>query len=63
MEDSEVESDPTYNYVTLLRQSLVSVVAADCGKVEDNGCEVADGMFQIEDDKKDYSFYTEKSRL
>lgn len=46
------------NVVDILWQSIVSDVAADCGKVDDDVCEVPDM-----DDGKDYAFYAEKSRL
>mmetsp|Transcript_24362 Transcript_24362/g.52527 ORF Transcript_24362/g.52527 Transcript_24362/m.52527 type:complete len:371 (-) Transcript_24362:86-1198(-) len=45
--------------VDLLWQSIVSDVAADCGKVEGDLCEIEYEM----DDEKDFSFYAEKSRL
>ena len=47
------------NVVDILWQSIVSDVAADCGKVDDDVCEVPMDM----DDGKDYAFYAEKSRL
>mmetsp|Transcript_40982 Transcript_40982/g.86128 ORF Transcript_40982/g.86128 Transcript_40982/m.86128 type:complete len:406 (+) Transcript_40982:199-1416(+) len=46
------------NVVDVLWQSIVSDVAADCGKVGGDICEVVD-----EDDNKDFSFFAEKSRL
>ena len=44
------------NFVDILWQSIVSDVAADCGKVSDDICEVPP-------DERDYSFFAEKSRI
>ena len=49
---------PVSNCVDVLWQSIVSDVAADCGKAEDDVCEVVESGTE-----KDYSFYAEKSRL
>ncbi|KAL9186204.1 hypothetical protein ACHAXT_005442 [Thalassiosira profunda] len=45
------------NIVDVLWQSIVSDVAADCGKVEDDVCDVP------LEGETDYSFYAEKSRI
>ena len=50
------------NVVDILWQSIVSDVAADCGKVDDDICEVGD-FGESEEVDKDFSFYAEKSRL
>lgn len=46
------------NCVDILWQSIVSDVAADCGKVSDDICEVPQAP-----DERDYSFFAEKSRI
>ena len=52
------------NLVDILWQSIVSDVAADCGKVDDDVCEVPlMDLIEMDDDGKDYAFYAEKSRL
>ena len=50
------------NVVDILWQSIVSDVAADCGKVDDDICEVGDFAESGKVDKN-FSFYAEKSRL
>ena len=40
-------------------QSIVSDVAADCGKVEDDICDVGEGSAA----DRDYSFFAEKNRI
>lgn len=49
------------NLVDLVWQSIVSDVAADCGKVDDDVCEVP--LLEDVPSEKDYAFYAEKSRL
>ena len=48
------------NIVDVGWQSIVSSVAADCGKVDDDICLVPDSS---NDDDKDLAFYAEKSRF
>lgn len=54
---------PISNCVDLLWQSIVSDVAADCGKVEDDVCEVVRDYIDDGEGDRDFSFYAEKSRL
>lgn len=52
------------NIVDVGWQSIVSSVAADCGKVDDDICVVPDSSTAITDDEdKDLAFYAEKSRF
>ena len=71
--NSPVEWRPVVaNFVDILWQSIVSDVAADCGKVEDDICVVFESSAESVDDQleyesdvveKDYSFFAEKSRV
>jgi len=47
------------NVVDIFWQSIVSDVAADCGKVEDDICDVGEGSAA----DRDYSFFAEKNRI
>ena len=47
------------NVVDIFWQSIVSDVAADCGKVEDDICDVGEGSVA----DRDYSFFAEKNRI
>jgi len=49
------------NVVDIVWQSIVSDVAADCGKVEDDICEIPDT--DIDECETNFSFFAEKSRL
>ncbi len=62
------------NVVDVLWQSIVSDVAADCGRVADDVCEVGelddrdgDGFGRVDGSEvtkeKDYTFFAEKSRI
>ena len=52
------------NIVDVGWQSIVSSVAADCGKVDDDICVVPDSSTAVTDeDDKDLAFYAEKSRF
>lgn len=73
--NSSVEWRPVIaNVVDVLWQSIVSDVAADCGKAVDDVCEVGE-LDDVDGDRmgsldglevtkeKDYSFFAEKSRI